>query len=113
MDSDDDEDAIVALATHRHMTTLRLLHLRVLRSRIYRRHRGSIPGRRGNKRRDFSDAVRRIREHYFGLDGQEPVYDEKDFERRFRVPRIVFSRIYNAIKTEPWWQQRPNATGRP
>lgn len=41
------------------------------------------------------------------------MYDEKDFELRFRDPRVVFSRINSAIKTEPWRQQQPNATGRP
>lgn len=63
MDSEDGEDAVVALATHQHVTTLRLPHLHVLRSCIYRRRRGSIPGRRGNKSRDFPDAVRRMPEH--------------------------------------------------
>jgi len=57
--------------------------------------------------------MRRIMADYFGLDGNEPVYDEATFERRFRVPRIVFERIFEDIKEEPFWRQTVNATGRP
>ena len=41
------------------------------------------------------------------------MYDEADFERRFRVPRSVFLRIYHAVKDHPFFAQRINATGRP
>lgn len=78
-----------------------------------KRYPGSLPGRRPNKNRDFSVGVDNILRDYFGLNGNPPVYDEKDFERRFRVPRVVFDRIYKDIKDEPGWQQTINATGRP
>lgn len=111
MTSDDDDDMTIALAYHHRLTLLRLIQRRRLMSRITRRRRGSLPGRRPNKARDFSSGLNAIMRDYFGVDGQEPVYDDVDFVRRFRVPRVVFWRIYNDIKHEPWWEQRPNATG--
>eukprot|EP00170_Pyropia_yezoensis_P000543 contig_2734_g544 len=54
-----------------------------------KRYPGSLPGRRRNKNRDLSAGLHNIRRDYFGLNGNPPVYDEKDFERRFRVPRGV------------------------
>jgi len=48
----------------------------------------------------------------FGLNGEPPVHDEGDFERRFRVPRSVFLSVYNAVKNLPFFAQRINATGR-
>jgi len=47
---------------------------------------------------------------YFGLGGLPPIYDERDFETQFRVPRAVFWRVYMAVKDEPFFQQRINAT---
>lgn len=76
-------------------------------------YRGSVPGRRPNKKRDFNLGLRSIMRDYFGVDGKDPVYDEADFERRFRVPRTVFMRIFDAIKDQPSFRQRINATGRP
>lgn len=49
----------------------------------------------------------------FGFDSQAPVYNEEDFQRRFRVPRDVFLRILDAVKDQPSVWQRINATGRP
>jgi len=49
---------------------------------------------------------------YFGVGGLLPIYDDRDFETRFRVPRAVFWRIYLAVKDEPFFQQRVNATGK-
>jgi len=45
-----------------------------------------------------------------GVNGQPPVYDEEDFERRFRVPRSVFLRISNAVKNRTFFAQRIKAT---
>lgn len=112
MTSDDDDEVAVLVAHHHRLTILRLLRRRRLMSRITRRRRGSLPGRRPNKNRDFSLGLQSIIRDYFGVSGHEPIYDETDFERRFRVPRVVFMRIFNDIKHEPWWEQRPNATGR-
>lgn len=68
-------------------------------------------GRRPHQSRDFCAGYEAIIRDYFGHDGQDPVYSETTFERRFRVPREVFTEIYEGIKTEPFWQQRVNATG--
>jgi len=40
------------------------------------------------------------------------MYDARDFETRFRVPRAVFRRFYLADKDEPFFQQRSFATGK-
>jgi len=50
---------------------------------------------------------------YFGVDGQDPVFNEHDFETRFRVPRAVFRRVYSEVKDAPFFRRRINATGRP
>lgn len=50
---------------------------------------------------------------YFGVNGEPPIYDEDDFERRFRVPRSVFVRIYRAVRDRPGFRQAVHATGRP
>lgn len=110
--SDDDDDLAITLAHRHRCTVLRLIQRRRLLSRITRRRRGSLPGRRPNKDRNFSNGVHSILRDYFGVDGHPPVYDDQDFERRFRVPRAIFRRVYEDIKHETWWEQRPNATGR-
>lgn len=74
-------------------------------------YRGSVKGRRANKQREFPVGVYNIRRDYFGINGRPPVYDERDFERRFRVPRDVFLRVYDAVKEEPGFKQSVNATG--
>jgi len=71
-----------------------------------------VPGRRPNKRRNFRSGLRAILRDHYGLDGEPPDYNEGDCERRFRVPRSVFLRIYNAVKDRPLFAQRINATGR-
>ena len=48
---------------------------------------GSRPGKAPNKNRDFVGAHKKLAEHYFS--GEESVYNEIDFERRFRMPRSV------------------------
>jgi len=78
-----------------------------------RRSVGSVAGRRANRPRDFDQGMRGIMRDYFGVDGQPPVYGERTFERRFRVPRSVFMRIYEAMRDRPFWRQSINATGRP
>jgi len=74
---------------------------------------GSYPGKSPNKNRGFLLGETAHLRDYFGLNGQPPIYDEVDFERRFRVPRVVFDRLYRAALCEPYFQQRVNATGEP
>lgn len=70
-------------------------------------------GRQPNRDRDSSAGLRAILRDYFGADGAPPLYGEEAFERRFRVTRPIFLRIYNDIRDLPFWRQRVNATGRP
>ena len=53
---------------------------------------GSRPGRAKNKNRDFLGAHQRFMTNYFS--GNDSKYNEEDFEKRFRLPREVFLRIY-------------------
>jgi len=109
--SADETVAVVLAARSVGVTTA----MRLRRGGAYRRRAyvGSVPGRRANRERDFEGGMRRIMADYFGLDGDDPVYDEATFERRFRVPRAVFFRIFDEIMERPFWRQAVNATGRP
>jgi len=106
--NDDDDDIAAALLAVEHHDFL--LDSAIAGSDGAER-RGSLPGRSPNKLRDFACGERGILRDYFGLDGRPPIYDEKDFERRFRLPRIVFDRVYRDIFSVPYFQQRVNATG--
>jgi len=96
---EDTEDLHIASAVAAHLQVLRHWRKRARGSRVSRRPRYfvSVPGRRPNKRRTFRFCLRAILRDYFGLNGEPPVYDEGDFERRFRVPRSVFLWVYNAV----------------
>jgi len=56
---------------------------------------GSTKGKSPNKPRDFQGAYERIVRAYFS--GRDSLYDESDFERRFRVSRSIFTRINDAV----------------
>jgi len=110
----DPVDGEVATAVAALMQALWRYRRRIRRSRLgRRRYIASVRGRRLNKHRDFRSGLRAILRDYFGLNGSPPVYDEADFERRFRVPRSVFLRIYHAVKNRPFFAQRINATDIP
>ena len=55
----------------------------------------SRSGRAPNKDRDFVLAYQQVVAFYFN--GRESVYNEADFERRFRCPRSVFNRIHDRL----------------
>jgi len=103
----------LAMATSHHLRLLQWARRVRVCQRWRRRHRGSVRGRAPNKKRDFNFGLRNILRDYWGADGEPPVFDEADFESRFRMPRAVFMRVYNDIKDEPFFRQRVNATGRP
>jgi Plant transposon protein len=48
-----------------------------------------------NKSRDFKGAHEQLTKDYFN--GTESIYNERDFERRFRVPRSVFNVVHNRL----------------
>jgi len=111
---EDTEDLHIASAVAAHLQALRHWRKRVRGSRVSRRPRyvGSVPGRPPNKLRNFRSGLRAILRDYFGLNGEPPVYNKGDFQRRFRVPRSVFLHVYNAVKDRPFFAQRINATRR-
>jgi hypothetical protein len=71
---------------------------------------GSRPGKAPNKNRDFVRAYERLVSQYF--QGVESIYDEGDFERRFRMPRAVFNRIADAVFGKGMFVLRHDATGK-
>eukprot|EP00171_Calliarthron_tuberculosum_P004333 IDg4333t1 len=91
---------------------------------------GSYPGKKGNEERYFTDSHNRYMVKYFwprdelrpfnpSLPGSLPRYgptaSEKSFERRFRMPRAVFDRIFQVVvQHSAYFRQglRPDATGR-
>ena len=71
---------------------------------------GSRPGKAPNKNRDFVGAFSKLVNDYFN--GTESVYNESDFERRFRMPRSVFNRVWTSLEgTDPFIQKR-DVTGK-
>jgi len=106
------DETVAAVLAARSVAVSTALRTRIGGAHLPRAYVGSVPGRRANRDRDFEGGMRRIMADVFGLDGNEPVYDEANFERRFRVPRVVFERIFADIKDEPFWRQTVNATGR-
>ena len=77
-----------------------------------RRNCESSLGQRGRKRRDFNAGLQRVLRAFFCVCGEAPIYDELDIGPRFCVPRNVFRRVDLAVKDEPFFQKRINATGR-
>ena len=73
---------------------------------------GSSPGKSPDKKRDFKGAYKRLVCQYFS--GDESVYNEKDFEQRFRMPRHVFNRICLKLHgMEPFVQKHDAITKEP
>jgi len=100
----EDDGADVAAVVQAHINVLTSLRRRARANRIARprRYCGSSVGRRGKKRRDFAAGLQRILRDYFGVGGEAPIYDKRDFETRFRVPSDVFRRVYLASRTSPF-----------
>jgi len=109
----EDDGTVARAVVPAYMGLLLLIRRRSHATRAHRRcnYRGSIPGRRQNKRRDFAAGLFNIQRDYYGVNTEPPIVDDRDFETRFRVPRNVFRRLYLAIKDKPYFQQRINATG--
>ena len=70
----------------------------------------SREGRAPNKKRDFAGAYTKLVKDYFS--GAESVYNEADFERRFRMSRDMFTVLWETVHgTDPFVQNR-DATGK-
>ena len=65
---------------------------------------GSAPGKSANKKRDFKKAYEDLVDQYFS--GPRSVYNDVDFERRFMMPRSLFSEIYESMKKEELFAQK-------
>jgi len=105
---DADLDMAVVLGARATLTVWRALqHERVSKRPVG----GSLPGRRPNRKRDFDLGAHSIMRDYFGVGREPPVYSEQDFEKRHRMPRAIFMRLYAAVNDEPWWRRSVNATG--
>jgi len=102
----EDDGADAAAVVHAHVNVVMAVGRRASARRIARRrqYHGSTAGRRANERRDFAAGVHNILRDYLGVGGLPPIYDERDFETQFRVPRAVFRRVYLAVKDEPFFQ---------
>ena len=53
---------------------------------------GSLKGKAANIDRDFAGAAETIIKQYFS--GEDSVYNEESFERRFGAPRQVMTRVF-------------------
>lgn len=62
-----------------------------------------------DKCRQLDDAYLNFEVMYFNEDN---VYDEVNFERGFRMPGLLFERIYNGIKRKRVFVNRKDGTGK-
>ena len=67
-------------------------------------------GKSPNKDRDFVLANQLVIKHYFN--GRDSIYDEKDFERRFRCPRSVYNRVHDALMGQDPFVHKKDCTGK-
>lgn len=88
VDNDDDFDDIAAMIANWELNGFRPLPESDSESA------GLPPRKRPIERRDFYTAYLRFERFYFC---KYPVYLEADFERRFRIRRVLFDRIERAI----------------
>lgn len=70
----------------------------------------SRKGRRPNKKRDFKGAYNRLMTNYFN--GPDSVYDDTDFERRFRMSRRLFNGIHSMVVGRDPFIHKKDALGR-
>ena len=72
------------------------------------KHGGSKPGKQPNIQRDFKLGHTSIIRDYFS---DNPIYPVQNFRRRFRMPKRLFTRIYEAVvEKTPFLKQRFDAT---
>ena len=71
---------------------------------------GSRPNRKPNKPRIFEAAHNKIYEDYFQ---ETPVYNESDFNRRFRMTKELFKRIMDRLPShDNFFEQKEDAVGK-
>ncbi|XP_057771599.1 uncharacterized protein LOC130991386 [Salvia miltiorrhiza] len=74
-----------------------------------RRRRQSV-AKKAYIRPDHEADALRLHADYFD---ENPVYPDNIFRRQFRMRRALFLRIVNAVTSDPYFQQRTDALGRP
>ncbi|XP_057808831.1 uncharacterized protein LOC131023302 [Salvia miltiorrhiza] len=74
------------------------------------RHRRRSVAKKAYIRRDREAGALRLHADYFD---ENPVYPDNIFRRRFQMRRALFLRIVNAVASDPYFQQRTDALGRP
>ena len=63
----------------------------------YKHKRGwSPPGRRKKIEHDFQGSFEKLEKQYFN--GEASTYTEEQFERQFRVPRVVFADVWGKME---------------
>lgn len=73
------------------------------------RHKGSKPYMRTKRNRCFNVALNQLCSDNFG-DGTK--YSEADFQRRFKLPHLVFRRVYESFLNQDIFVVRHDATGK-
>lgn len=71
---------------------------------------GARKGKAPNKERDFALAYSQLVKDYFN--GRDSVYNEVDFERRFRMSRALFNVIHDRLMGKEPFVQKYDATGK-
>lgn len=97
--SDDIDDIIVMAATSMLADMEMELDFNIMDETVYR-------GKAANKSRSFVSAESDFNRKYFCLGS---VYNDVDFERRFRMPRTVFERIQNGLMGRGIFVKRTDA----
>ena len=72
---------------------------------------GSMKGKSPNMERNFSGAYKQLLSHYFN--GADSLYNETQFERRFRMKRVIFNRIWEELNGNHPFVQKWDAAKKP
>lgn len=71
---------------------------------------GSRPGKRPNINRNALEGAKRLFDDYFS---ENPTYTDDQFRRRFRMSRLLFTKIATDIQNNnSYFVQKPDATGK-
>ncbi len=74
------------------------------------KNKGSRRGKAPDKARDFEGAYQRFKRMYFD---PQPIYNDRDFRRRFRMRKTLFEKIYaDMIIESTFFQQKSDCTGK-
>jgi hypothetical protein len=107
---DDDNDIATAIVDADDALALTLVLVQQDRARQQRPRRGSTRGRMKARERNIRLGHESIMRDYLG---PTPVFDEELFQRRYRVPSVLFRRLLSDIQIHNiYFQQRLDACGK-